>query len=212
MRCKTTNTSVQPIWESRQQALELKAALTAGWRRRDIYWERLQEEANVRVVERPEETPALPILLGWVISFLLFSADDPRRITSSANLGFLAGRLGANRLSGKIYARAEQHWVERATHYLINMQIKPRARSSLFHMRMEHKHRDAYHRHLKTRQLRFIEETAACLKSLSNGQRPGFELYRRWKGEKLPVFDESRKLMAACLLVLTEPNPALGVR
>ena len=54
---------------------------------------------------------------------------------------------------------------------------------------------------MRIRMTAFARETATALAALEQGQRPSCRLYERWRGEKPPVFDDTRKLLSAALLV-----------
>ena len=76
-----------------------------------------------------------------------------------------------------------------------------RARSSLFHMRMEAKHWDTYRANMRTRFARFAAEAGDCLEALAEDRPPPHRLRGRWRAEKPGVFDDTRKLLAAALLI-----------
>ena len=65
------------------------------------------------------------------------------------------------------------------------MEIKPRIRSSLFHLRMEAKHRGQYQDNLRLRLGRIADETGETLAHLGRAQRP-HRHFARWRGEKPP--------------------------
>ncbi len=86
------------------------------------------------------------------------------------------------------------------------MQIARRARSSLFHLRMETKHWDTYQDNTRIRMTAFARETAEALAALEQGQPVACRLYARWRAEKAAVFDDTRQLLAAALLVAAPPQ------
>ena len=141
-------------------------------------------------------------ILGVLVAIALwrFRATDPRRATTLANLALtdrLAGREGRAR---RRYARARRIWRETGP-FIATMQIARRARSSLFHLRMETKHWDTYQDNMRIRMTAFARETAEALAALEQGQPVACRLYQRWRAEKPPVFDDTRKLLAAALMV-----------
>ncbi len=181
-------------------AAERTAALRAGWHATDLDWERLQEQGNA-LLRGGDRAGAGRCFrrAGW-IALWRFRAADPRRATTLANLALtdrLAGREGRAR---RRYARARRIWRETGP-FIAAMRIARRGRSSLFHLRMETKHWDTYQDNMRIRMTAFARETAAALAALEQGQPVACRLYERWRAEKPHVFDDTRKLLAAALMV-----------
>jgi hypothetical protein len=190
---------------------ERAAALKAGWRAADIVWERLQVEGNARLRGGDRAGAGRCFRRAGWIALWRFHGPDPRRATTLANLALadrLAGREGRAR---RRYARARRIWRE-AGRFIANMRIARRARSSLFHLRMETRHWDTYQDNTRIRMTAFARETAAALAALEQGQRPSCRLFERWRGEKPSVFDDTRKLLSAALLVGVGENIPPQVR
>lgn len=186
---------------------ERAAARKAGWRGYDLAWERLQEEGNRLLAEGDTDGAARCFgRAGW-IGLWLFRRADPRRATTLANLALVDRLAGREARALKRYAQARQSW-SGAGRFIEGMQIARRARSSLFHMRMEAKHWDTYAANMRIRMTAFARETEAALEALEAGRPPGCRLYSRWRGEKPALFDDTRKLLAAALLVAGEQVPA----
>lgn len=183
---------------------QLAAAVKAGWRRADLGWERLQEAGNARLQEGdiPGATRAFR-RAGW-IAFWRFRGADPRCATTLANLAFIDRLTGRESRARRRYAKARRLWA-RVGGVIGEMQIARRARSSLFHMRMEAKHWDTYQQNMRIRMTAFARETETALADLSEGGSPTCRLYGRWRAEKPALYDDMRKLLAACLLVAA-PN------
>ncbi len=196
----TTTMSALRIWGFERNDTEMRAALAAGWKRRDLWWERLQEQANIALIEGRKSHALRRFRLAHWISRVGFAHDDPRRATGFANAAFALRLSGSEISAQKNYAAAMALW-SRAPSMLETLNIQPRARSSLFHLRMEVKHWDTYRCNMKTRLGKFIEETDQSLTALSKGMPPPHRLFPRWRGEKPAVFDDTRKVLAACLLV-----------
>lgn len=72
-----------------------------------------------------------------------FRAGDPRRAASLNGLGLVLARRGDPLGARKRLEAARAAW-EAAADWVEHMQLEARARSSLFHLRLEGKHRDAY--------------------------------------------------------------------
>ena len=192
-----------PIWGFDVPAVEVRAAKDSGWSRSEIAWERVQEVANSRVVSGSIIRPAVMFLLAYLLGELAMGRQDRRRITALANLAYTFRRFGAEQIARNLYRKADRRWRSLPLS-LDHIEISPRARSSLFHMRMEAVHRETYRANRVRRLENFVAESAECLGSLCAGNQLPHRLYSRWMGEKPPVFDDSRRILAACLLIAGE--------
>ncbi|MBY8974598.1 tetratricopeptide repeat-containing protein [Rhodobacteraceae bacterium NNCM2] len=198
--------SALPIWGSEKDA-EMKTARLSGWRRADLVWERLQEEAHA-ALEAGEQGRArrAATRAAW-IARLRFRASDHRRATSLANLAFFDRLAGRHDRADRRYARAASLW-QAAAPGLDHVQIAPRSRSSLFHMRMEIRHADTFRANLTKRLKGFAGETERALHALAAREPVEGRFHGRWRGEKPPVFDDTRRFLAAALLLMTPGNSA----
>uniref|UniRef100_UPI000A450ACE tetratricopeptide repeat-containing protein n=2 Tax=Leisingera TaxID=191028 RepID=UPI000A450ACE len=162
-----TNTSAPRIWGFKADA-EMRVAREAGWSRADLAWERLMERALAAAGrDRPRNAMRL-FRLADLLARVVFPATDLRRAATPANLARLQFRAGALAEAEKLQARALRIWAG-AAEQVEQMQIAPRSRSSLFHLRMEALHRDTFHANLKTRVGRIAAETGETLRSLTSG-------------------------------------------
>ncbi len=199
MSCMTTTMSAPPI-----SASDARAAKAAGWSSAELRWERMQEAAHEAF--RAGDAVAAARLwrrARWLAAFRL-RRGDPRRATSLANAAMAARLAGREARARKLYARAIRLWAE-VPGLIERIQPAPRARSSLFHLRMELRHRDAYLANWRTRMAGFVAEAGAALEALERGERPACRLIERWRGERPPVFDDARRLLGACLLIAAPP-------
>ena len=205
MNSTTTNMSARPISASEADK-ELAAARKAGWRRADLDWERLQERGNALLLEgdRIGATRCFR-RAGW-IALWRFPRTDPRRAATLANLA------RADRLSGhegrarRRYAKARKLWAG-VDDWIGGMEAARRARSSLFHLRMEARHWDTYQENMRTRMRAFAAEAAESLAALERGEAAPHRLFERWRGEKPSVFDDTRKFLSAALMIGVDDSP-----
>ena len=72
-----------------------------------------------------------------------FAADDPRRAASLDALGTLAAKRKNDARAEALYREALDAW-QAAQTWVDRMHVAPAARSSMFHLRLETKHRGAY--------------------------------------------------------------------
>ena len=181
---------------------ELAAARAAGWRRCDLAWERLQDRAHAALRDGDTAQAARLWRRAWWLAMLRLERSDPRYATSLANAGMAARLTGNEALARRRYARALGLWGG-VPGWVDEMKIGRRARSSLFHLRMEAKHWDTYQGNMRRRALNFAREGAACLDAAVYGAPAPFRLHDRWRGEKPAIFDDMRKFLGATLLLAT---------
>lgn len=189
------------IWGFDRDDAEMRVALAAGWSRADLVWERLTEAAHT-AFSQGELRRSGRLLLGadWV-SRLFFDASDLRRANTLANLSLLAFRQGHDARAETLQKRALSVWAGAAS-VIDSLEFRPRSRSSLFHLRMEALHRDQFHANMRTRYRRIAEETEQALRILTVAAPSDRPFFARWRGEKPPVFDDSRKFLAAALALI----------
>ncbi|MCX7646648.1 MAG: tetratricopeptide repeat-containing protein [Rhodobacteraceae bacterium] len=180
---------------------EAAAARAAGWRRGELLWERWQEAAHAALgAGEARRAAALWRRARW-LGVAVLPRDDPRRVTGLANAAFadlLAGRSGR---AARRYAACAARWRAGLAGWVAAVEPRGRARSSLFHLRLERRHRETYAEVLRRRLMAFGAETGAALEDLAAGRIPAAGFLRRWRGEKPPVFDDRRRFLAAALLL-----------
>ncbi len=180
--------------------LDLAALAAAGWSAADATWEFEQESAaQLAAAERIVDAHR-----PWAHALRLaregFAGDDPRLATSLANHAFALRRKGETDIAGRLFAQALRVW-DASPRWIDDLVIESNARSSLFHLRMEVRHRAAYKKTARLRLHRFAAEGRAAVLALSNGDKPKTSRFSRWKAEKPSLYTDSRKLLSAALLV-----------
>ena len=133
------------------------------------------------------------------VAELKFEDRGPRRIASTANLRFALRLIGLKHPARRFYGIAAAGWAG-VPDILGDIDIKPRARSSLLHLRLEAKHRAAFRENRIARLRAMVDECGECLECLLEERPVPHRLYDRWLGEKPPIYDDARKLLSACLL------------
>ena len=186
--------------------MECAAACAAGWHGFDIGWERLQERAYAALRTGDRKRAARLFRSAWWLAISNLSRNDPRYATSLANAGMAAWLVGNYALARRHYARALRLWGA-VPGWVEDMTIARRARSSLFHLRMEAKHWDTYQGNLRHRARYFAREAATCLDAATHGVPAFFRLYDRWRGERPALFDDMRKSLGAALLLAAWDPP-----
>ncbi len=178
----------------------MRAALAAGWRRTDLVWERLQIRGNAAWVNGDCSGARWNFLIAWLLAHIFFKRGDPRIATSVANVGLMAREAGQFARAARHYARAQSLWAD-VPHVLGGLRIRPRVRSSLFHLRMEVRHRGTYEKNMRARIANFVAEAGEAIDAAAQGNPSPHRLYSRWRGECPAVFDDTRKLLGAVLLI-----------
>ena len=196
------NMFVPRIWGFDLGSTQAQVARQAGWCRADILWEGLMEAANIAWVKGDRKTAAKTFRRAFWVAKLAFERSDLRHATVQLSLGILAQKAGKKVQAQGYFKKAAQHWDAHAEANIAAMTIAPRARSSLFHLRMEALHRDTYHDNFRTRVGKIADEIRCAIGNLQQDQAAGCRLYARWIGERPTVYDDTRKVLGACLLVL----------
>ena len=182
---------------------EMRAAKRAGWRRADLAWERASEAANEALVTGDQAKAIRGFRGAHLLARVYFSRTDPRYATSLANTAIAASLAGKRRDGTRKLAKAMALWDEVPSR-LEAIKISPRARSSLFHLRMEARHWDTYCDNMRKRLGLFVAETSQALADLAEDRPTHQRLFSRWRGEKPNVFDDTRIYLAASLLLAGE--------
>lgn len=193
------------IWAYNESDPEWKIARSSGWSRADLQWERLLEVAIRRYIAGDTLKSSLLFWRAYILAKLRFNQHDLRLATSAANLAQIAIHYGRRPLAGRLQAQALKIW-ESAPQEIASMKIAPRARSSLFHLRMEAKHRDVFEENMRRRLSHFAKDTHETLVALCSGTPTPHRHFSRWLGEKPGVFDDTRKILGACLLMPERPQ------
>ena len=176
---------------------EAAAARVAGWRRPEIWWERLQARAKARQSAGDLDGASRYWMLAWRLGWIFLPRDDPRFACGIANAAAAAAHSGHLRLAERRRRLAQELW-RSVPAWVDRIQPSPRARSSLFHLRLARRHAETYRENLRVKLRGQVEEAA---ESLEAGilETPGPQL--RWVRERPPVFDDTRRLLSACFLM-----------
>lgn len=203
MNFTTMNMSGRRIWGFEYGDCEMQAARAAGWSRADLVWERLMEAGNGQYLEGKTTKSAALFQQADLLAKLVFASSDLRRATSAASLARIAMTAENLPRARGHQRRALRIW-QNAPEQISRMKIAPRSRSSLFHLRMEVKHRDMFHDNMRTRFARFAAETEETLHALAVPAPPPHRHFARWCGERPGMYDDTRKIMGACLLIVDQ--------
>jgi hypothetical protein len=178
--------------------------IVAGWARHDLAWE---ENAAAHCVALASASEAEAMAHSGACLLLAresLGSDDPRFATSLANHAAGLARRGDAVASG-LWREARDAW-PRSKSWISAMSAPRVARSSLFHMRMEQRHRDTYEERWRLKWRDMAEEAGARLLAadpagLADPAAAATAL-ARWRRECPAMLNDTRKLMAATLLLL----------
>lgn len=175
------------------------------WGRADAAWERLQEQGNARLAAGDAAGAArLFRRAGW-LALVGLPRGDPRRATTLANLALADRMAGRERRARRRYARARAIW-EGADRFIAEMRIHQRSRSARLERATEARHLETFRQNMRIRMTGFARATAAALAALEEGRPVSTRLAGRWQAERPPVYDDTRRLLAAALLVAVPPR------
>lgn len=176
----------------------------AGWSEADMHWENTAEAGLQCLAEGDRETARTEFAHAVRIATANFVDPDPRLGNSLANHGAALVEFGDAHLSGRTVSDALRIW-QSCDAWVARMTAPRVARSSLFHLRMELRHRATYEARWRVKWGELVEEARsevigdgrlALVSEAGAGQR-----LARWQRERPAMLNDTRKLMAAVLLL-----------
>lgn len=187
---------------------DLKELVNAGWSETDLAWETAAEAtadaaAQKDFLRAKEEAGQL-----LQMARANFEPIDPRLGTSLANYGVCLSLAGDDQAKASLFAKALEVW-KGSGPWIARMDAPRVARSSMFHLRMEARHRDTYRGLWQQRWREIAAETVKRLDALNAPDAavaaPASDTRAVWRRERPAMLNDTRKLMAAALLLLAPP-------
>ncbi len=183
----------------------IQELLQAGWSEADLAWEATAER-TAEAVAREDHTKAKGSA-GEALQLARanFASNDPRLGTSLANYGMCLSLSGRSEDSMFLFREGLDVW-RQSPGWIAHMEAPRMARSSLFHMRMEARHRSTYRARWQERWREIAAEATARSEALIVS--PGVpvaaaaDAFARWRRERPAMLNDTRKLMAAAFLLL----------
>ena len=183
----------------------IQELLQAGWSEADLAWEATAER-TAEAVAREDHTRAKGSA-GEALQLARanFASNDPRLGTSLANYGMCLSLSGRSEDSMFLFREGLDVW-RQSPGWIAHMEAPRMARSSLFHMRMEARHRSTYRARWQERWREIAAEATARSEALIVS--PGVpvaaaaDAFARWRRERPAMLNDTRKLMAAAFLLL----------
>lgn len=183
--------------------------LTAGWSEADLAWEAAAERTAEAIAQQDHMRAKDEAAQALQIARADLEPIDPRLGTSLANYGLCLHLSGHSDGVAPLLGEALDVW-RRADRWIARMDAPRVARSSLFHMRMETRHRDVYRARW---QIRWQEIAADARMRVALVAREGVpdlissDALPLWRRERPAMLNDTRKLMAAAFLLLAPPAP-----
>jgi len=187
---------------------DLKELVNAGWSESDLAWETAAESTADAAVQndylRAKEEAGQALQLARAN----FEPIDPRLGTSLANYGVCLSLAADDQAKASLFAKALEAW-KGSGPWIARMDAPRVARSSMFHLRMEARHRDTYRGLWQQRWREIAAETVKRLEALNAPDAavaaPAGDTLIVWRRERPAMLNDTRKLMAAALLLLAPP-------
>jgi hypothetical protein len=190
------------------ESWSIQELLRAGWSEADLAWEEAAERTVEAVAQGDPEQAKSEAGRGLQIARNEFVRIDPRLGTSLANYGVCLHLSGHDEGTAHLFREALEVW-RAASQWIARMEAPRTARSSLFHMRMELRHRDTYRARWQERWQEMADEAKARIGALNPPDAAlgaiAADALARWRRERPAMLNDTRKLMAAALLLLAPP-------
>jgi hypothetical protein len=191
------------IWSPRE-------LLASGWTDADLAWEQAAERAVEAVAQnditRAKEEAGMALRLAREN----FEALDPRLGTALANFAVCLSLADDTEGTARLLDEARGIW-RGADPWIARMDAPRIARSSLFHMRMEARHRETYRARWQIRWAEIAAEAKQRLQELKAGDTASGAdaavTLVRFRRERPAMLNDTRKLMAAAFLLLVPAAP-----
>ena len=185
----------------------LSELVSAGWTEADLDWENAIEAA-VAALAAGDIGTAGEGFAECVRIARAFGDFDPRLGTSCANRAAALVALGREDAAGLLARDARRAWGG-CDDWVAAMTAPRTARSSLFHMRMEQRHRGAYEARWREKWAAWVGDARARLSgedalALATPAEAADAL-ARWRRERPAMLNDTRKLMAAVVLLVGSP-------
>jgi hypothetical protein len=184
--------------------------MAAGWTPGDVEWETEAEAAMASLAVGDGAGAAGRFARMVRLARENFPADEPRLATSLANHGTSLAAAGQGAAGGLCLREARCIWRD-CDGWVARMASPRAARSSLFHMRMEQRHRTEYE---ERRRSTWAALAAEARERVGEEGSPGLmsageaaERLARWRCERPAGLDDARKLIAAVMLLACRPEP-----
>ncbi|MEO1191182.1 MAG: hypothetical protein AAFY02_05465 [Pseudomonadota bacterium] len=175
--------------------------LLAGWSAEELYWEELSAAALA--------LPPREAIQYWEeaarIAPEAFTPEDARHATTWANLALVSDLEGRPEAAADLLDQAVAQW-QAAETWVAGLRAERRARSSLFHHRLQQKHSGGYDHWRQARYRDLYQRGAEALAARRQGTYRPDDPSATWVVACPPGLEDARRLIAAVMLIA--PNAA----
>jgi hypothetical protein len=175
------------------------ALAAAGWSEAELTWEHVQVAAAEVLAQGKTGEAASLWQSGLELARETFGEDDPRLAASLANRAVGLRLEGDDAAAAALLGEALEVW-DRAGPWIEALKPERRARSSLYHLRVETKYKGGYERHSRERYRKLAEEGRARTGALRDAAGAPQADLERWRRNRPAGYDDARKLLAAVVL------------
>lgn len=187
---------------------DAEALARAGWSDAELTWEQVEETAAEALIDGDWPQAASLWAVGLELARATFDAADPRLATSLANQALAFRQAGDAAAAVPLFDEALAVWA-RSGPWVLALAPERRARSSIYHLRLETRHPGGYDRHARARYAALAEEGLSALRALKDGGRAPRGALARWRKERPAGYVDARKLLAAVLLLADPADGAI---
>lgn len=178
--------------------------IAAGWARAELDWEEHTLAFVAALAQDDEAAARAESGRALFLAREALASDDPRLGTALANHALSLAAAG-DETAGDLLAEGQAVW-GRTGDWIAAMTAPRIARSSLFHMRMEERHRPVYEERWRSKWNELADDARSRLASpLSSALLEAVRAQAaldRWRRERPAMLNDARKLMAAVLLLM----------
>ena len=188
------------VFVSASEGFDQSALERAGWTNDELIWEQIQVTAAERELAGDRAEAAALWKGALEVAHAHFSDNDPRLATSLANYAVAQRRKGNTEKAKVLFEEALAVW-DASEPWVAGLNPEVRARSSTFHLRLERKHPGGYEHFSRERYTSLASEGRARLTARRDGKTCEEAVFSRWQSERPRGLTDSRKLLAAVLLL-----------
>lgn len=190
------------------EARIVRELIAGGWSDADLEWERLSLQALSDLGEGREQDAFAAIREALYLARTYFAPGDPRLAASLTSQAAALAAADPSAAVDVVVGAAKQAWQD-CEDALEKMSPPQRARSSLFHLRMEYRHRATYAERWREENRRQLSELRTCLARVETPvvieRAEARERIAHWTRERPTNLDDGGRLLAAFVLLAARP-------
>jgi hypothetical protein len=178
-----------------------RTLIAAGWQAEELQWENLQAQGARHHQAGQTAAAAERWAEALRLARRVFTAPDPRLAASLTNHATGLGGPAVSEVARALLDEALLIW-DACDPWVAALKPERRARSSLYHLRMETRYPGGYRHFSRERSAALRAEGRAASLARRKGEAPEGEPLARWVKERPAGLNDLRKLMAAARLIV----------